>query len=268
MRKIQTQTKSILVLELYRDDNKKPFLLPSSESILLLKENSPIVSFFFFFFFLFLFFCFFSPNFWRFWYHKKAHIFLSYNPCKISRLKSFIWTKLMKRCLVTVLGFSTKVTCTCACNFKKLHARNLVYMHMMSMMKYILYMHKIYVVLQVVMIPASISSLRRALLISRGMPHHLHCKIETQHFHHTELSTYIFSIFIFFYYFLLLLVTARYPLEMLFFIIVLCTSTNIVKQVIENLHAHVQVEWKILLAPRKKYMYLCKCACLKSSTVW
>ena len=52
---------------------------------------------------------------------------------------------------------------------------------------------------------------------------------------------------------------------MLFFIIVLCTSTNIVQQMIEK-HARVQVGWKILLALRKKYMHLCKCACLKSST--
>ena len=53
---------------------------------------------------------------------------------------------------------------------------------------------------------------------------------------------------------------------MLFFIIVLCTSTNIVQQMIENLHAPVQVGWKILLALRKKYMHLCKCACVKAST--
>ena len=38
------------------------------------------------------------------------------------------------------------------------------------------------------------------------------------------------------------------------------------KQMIENLHAHVQVGWKILLALRKKYMHLCKCAGVKSST--
>ena len=58
-------------------------------------------------------------------------------------------------------------------------------MHMMSMMKYI---QKIYVVLQAVVIPrdipASISSFRRALLMSWVMPHHLHCEISTQHFHH------------------------------------------------------------------------------------
>ena len=80
-----------------------------------------------------------------------------------------------------------KVTCTCPCNFKKIHAHNLVYMHMMSMVKY---MHKIYVVLQVVVIPrdipTSISSLRRAPLMSQVMPHHLHCEIDTQHFHHAE----------------------------------------------------------------------------------
>ena len=82
-----------------------------------------------------------------------------------------------------------------------------------------------------------------------------------------RLSRFI-CISIIFYYFLLLLdlVTAPYLLEMLFFIIMLCTSTNIVKQVIENLQAHVHVGWKILLAPRKKYMHLCKCACLESST--
>ena len=57
-----------------------------------------------------------------------------------------------------------------------------------------------------------------------------------------------------------------YEMKMLFFIIVLCISTNMEKQVIENLHAHMQVGWKILLAPRKKYMHLCKCACVKSST--
>ena len=51
------------------------------------------------------------------------------------------------------------------------------------------------------------------------------------------------------------------------FIIVLCTQTNIVKQMIENLHARVQVGWKILLALRKKYMHLCKCACVKSSSL-
>ena len=55
---------------------------------------------------------------------------------------------------------------------------------------------------------------------------------------------------------------------MLLFIVVLCTSTNIMKQMIENLHARVQVGWKILLALRKKYMHLCKCAySVKSSTV-
>ena len=53
---------------------------------------------------------------------------------------------------------------------------------------------------------------------------------------------------------------------MLFFIIVLCTSTNIVQQMIENLHARVQVGWKILLALRKNYKHLCKCACVKWST--
>ena len=39
---------------------------------------------------------------------------------------------------------------------------------------------------------------------------------------------------------------------------------------IENLHACVQVWWKILLALTKKYMHLCKWACVKSSTeiVW
>ena len=80
-----------------------------------------------------------------------------------------------------------KVACTCACNFKKLHAHNLVYMHLMWMMKY---MHKIYVVPQGVVIPgdipASISSLRRAPLMSQVIPHHMHCKIKTQHFHHAE----------------------------------------------------------------------------------
>ena len=54
-------------------------------------------------------------------------------------------------CKWAVLDFSKKCNCTCACNFKKLHAQNLVYIHMMSMMKY---MHKIYVVLQAVVIPA------------------------------------------------------------------------------------------------------------------
>ena len=39
---------------------------------------------------------------------------------------------------------------------------------------------------------------------------------------------------------------------MLLFITVLCTSTKILKQMIENLHARVQVGWKILLALRKK----------------
>ena len=39
------------------------------------------------------------------------------------------------------------------------------------------------------------------------------------------------------------------------------------KQMIENLHALVQVGWKILLALRKKYLHLCKCACVKSSTI-
>ena len=52
------------------------------------------------------------------------------------------------------------------------------------------------------------------------------------------------------------------PLEMLFLIIVLCTSTNIVKQVTENLHVHVHVGWKILLAPTKKYMHLCVQVCM------
>ena len=87
----------------------------------------------------------------------------------------------------------------------------------------------------------------------------------------------IFCLHLFLLYFLLL-VTAWYPLtrqngvrykrKMLVFTIVLCTSTDIVKQVIENLHTHVQVGWKILLAQRKKYMHLCKCACVKSSTDW
>ena len=162
-----------------------------------------------------------------------------------------------------------KVTCTCACNFKKLHTHNLVYLHMMLMMKY---MYKIYVVILAMVIPcdisASISSLRRVPLMSRVMPHYLHCEIETQHFHHAAKAEqiYLILIFTFFYYFPLLLVTAQYLLEMLFFIIGLRTLTNIVKQVIENLHAHVHVGWKILLAPRKKCMHLCKCACLKSST--
>ena len=38
---------------------------------------------------------------------------------------------------------------------------------------------------------------------------------------------------------------------MLLFIIVLFTLTNIVKQMIENLYARVQVGWKILLALKK-----------------
>ena len=59
----------------------------------------------------------------------------------------------------------------------------------------------------------------------------------------------------------------RYERKMLLSIIVLCISTNIVKQMIENLHARVQVGWKILLVLRKKYMHLCKYACVKSSTV-
>ena len=46
----------------------------------------------------------------------------------------------------------------------------------------------------------------------------------------------------------------------------MCTSTNIVKQMIENLHAHVQVGLKILLALGEKYMHLCKCALVKSIT--
>ena len=154
-----------------------------------------------------------------------------------------------------------KVTCTCACNFKNImYAHNLVYMHMMWMMKY---MHKIYVVLQGMVIPddipASISSLRRALLMSHVMPHHLHCKIKTQYFHHAEVE----QIHLYFYLHLFLLSPS--PCLYLFdthlkcycFIIVLCTLTNIVKQVIENLHAHVHVGWKILLAPRKKYICIC-----------
>ena len=62
----------------------------------------------------------------------------------------------------------------------------------------------------------------------------------------------------------------RYERKMLFFIIVLCTSTNMVQQMIENLHASVQVGSKILLALRKKYIVhalMCKCACVESSTV-
>ena len=140
----------------------------------------------------------------------------------------------------------------------------------MWMMKY---MHKIYVVLQGMVIPddipASISSLRRALLMSHVMPHHLHCKIKTQYFHHADAE----QIHLYFYLHLFLLSPS--PCLYLFdthlkcycFIIVLCTLTNIVKQVIEDLHAHVHVGWKILLAPRKKvHVHLCKCACLKSST--
>ena len=103
-----------------------------------------------------------------------------------------------------------KVTCTCACNFKNLYAHNLVYMHMMWMMKY---MHKIYVVLQGMVIPddipASISSLRGAQLMSQVMPHHLHCEIKTQHFHHCmlRLSRSICISIIIFFYFLLLCVS-------------------------------------------------------------
>ena len=48
---------------------------------------------------------------------------------------------------------------------------------------------------------------------------------------------------------------------MLLFIIVLCTSTNIVKQMTENLH--VQVEWKILLALRKKVHYAFVQVCIE-----
>ena len=43
----------------------------------------------------------------------------------------------------------------------------------------------------------------------------------------------------------------------LLFIIVLCTWTKILKQMIENLHAHVQIVWKILLALIKS---TCICA--------
>ena len=99
-----------------------------------------------------------------------------------------LFTLTLKSGQGAVLDFSKKVTCTYACNSKKLYAHNLVYMHMMSMMKY---MHKIYV-LQVVVIPrdipatCSISSLRRAPLMSQVMPHHLHCKIGTPHFHLAE----------------------------------------------------------------------------------
>ena len=165
-----------------------------------------------------------------------------------------------------------KVTCTWACNFKKLHAHNLVYMHMMLMK----YMHKIYmyVVLQAVVIPcdilASISSFRRAPLMCREMPHHLQCTLRDWNstfsscWGWADSSVFLSSSFSTTFSFSLSLLDTR--LKFLFFIIVLCTSTNIVKQVIENLYAHVHVGWKILLAPRKKYMHLCKCACLKWST--
>ena len=49
---------------------------------------------------------------------------------------------------------------------------------------------------------------------------------------------------------------------MLVFNTALCTLTNSDC----NLHAQVQVEWKILLALRKKYVHMCKCKiehCLK-----
>ena len=62
-----------------------------------------------------------------------------------------------------------------------------------------------------------------------------------------------------------------YPLEIEIILSLCCahrlTLWSNFKQVIENLHAHVHVGWKILHAPRKKYMHLCKCACLKLSTV-
>ena len=48
----------------------------------------------------------------------------------------------------------------------------------------------------------------------------------------------------------------------LLFIIVLFTLTNIVKQMIENLHARMQVGWKILFALRKKgnaFVQVCMC---------
>ena len=71
------------------------------------------------------------------------------------------------------------------------------------------YMHKIYVVLQAVVtpcdIPASISSLRRAPLMSRGMPHHLHREIETQHFHHADAEAE--QIYLYFYLHLFLLLS-------------------------------------------------------------
>ena len=99
------------------------------------------------------------------------------------------------------------------CHFKNLentklylHAHNLVYMHMMSMMKY---MHKIYVVLQVMVIPCnipSISRLRRAPLMSQIMPHHLHCEINTQHFHHAEADEQI-HLYMYFYLHLFLLLS-------------------------------------------------------------
>ena len=47
-----------------------------------------------------------------------------------------------------------------------------------------------------------------------------------------------------------------------YFLLCCLHMTNIVKQMIENLHAHVQVGWKILLALRKKvhaFVQVCMC---------
>ena len=50
-------------------------------------------------------------------------------------------TSLISLCQCSISA--NKVACTCACNFKKLLAHSLGYMHMISTMKY---MHKLYVI--------------------------------------------------------------------------------------------------------------------------
>ena len=96
----------------------------------------------------------------------------------------------------------------------------------MSMMKY---MRKICVVLQAVVIPrdtpASISKYTQdsADVLGNVSSRDLHCEMETQHLHHAEAEQIHLYFYLHLFYYLLLLVTARYPLEMLFFITVLCT---------------------------------------------
>ena len=51
----------------------------------------------------------------------------------------------------------------------------------------------------------------------------------------------------------------KHARKILYFIIVLCRLTNIMKYMIENLYMCMHVVWKILLTPGKLNVHLCMC---------